>query len=100
MFRGSSEGLPSLLKSGSRTGNTLRFIDEGLSVGEGGVGMLELISPNTRPLLATLREEDDRIYGLTGNDVLYGDEGQDHVYGGEGFDWLRGGSGNDFLHPG
>ncbi len=38
-------------------GNTLRFIDEGLSTDAGGVGMLELTLPNTQPLLATVREE-------------------------------------------
>ena len=41
--------------------------------------------------------EDDRLFGLGGNDKLYGEDGRDILDGGAGNDELRGGDGNDVL---
>ena len=55
------------------------------------------------------KENDEVIYGGSGNDVLYGQAGEDFLignacsdtlYGGDGADYLSGGAGNDFLYGG
>jgi Ca2+-binding RTX toxin-like protein len=43
---------------------------------------------------------DDRLLGLTGDDVLAGGDGSDAIHGFAGNDTVIGGSGNDFLHGG
>ena len=42
-------------------------------------------------------DENDKFYGLTGDDDLYGDSGDDFLSGGSGNDWLFGEDGNDAL---
>ena len=44
--------------------------------------------------------ENDQLYGLTGNDVLVGGSGDDYLDGGDGDDVLTGGLGGDVLFGG
>lgn len=44
--------------------------------------------------------ENDQLYGLTGNDVLVGNSGDDYLDGGDGDDVLTGGLGGDVLFGG
>ncbi len=44
--------------------------------------------------------ENDQLYGLTGNDVLVGNSGDDYLDGGDGDDVLTGGLGADVLFGG
>ena len=47
--------------------------------------------------LTGLPNENDQLYGLTGNDVLVGNSGDDYLDGGDGDDVLTGGLGADVL---
>jgi Ca2+-binding RTX toxin-like protein len=42
--------------------------------------------------------ENDYLHGGTGNDKLYGEGGNDNLWGDAGNDFLTGGSGNDYLN--
>ena len=50
--------------------------------------------------LTGLPNENDQLYGLTGNDVLVGNSGDDYLDGGDGDDVLTGGLGADILFGG
>jgi Ca2+-binding RTX toxin-like protein len=40
----------------------------------------------------------DALFTASGNDQLYGDSGNDQIFGGKGNDTIYGGSGNDFIN--
>ncbi|WP_407411153.1 beta strand repeat-containing protein, partial [Acinetobacter sp.] len=66
-------GVPSYLKEGTDTANTLNYSTETSAV---------------------------RIYGYGGNDTLTGGSGSDIIRGGAGIDTINGGAGDDYLNGG
>lgn len=62
------------------------------------MAIIQGTSGNDASLLGT--KEDDKIYGLAGDDFLSGDLGNDRLYGGDGNDSAEGGDGNDRLYGG